>query len=429
VRTGTNNTNYKRKTVEVEYNEIKASIDDAQSSLVSAKSGYDKLRIYITLGNSYILLSDYENTRDNLMNALLAFGEAEKIVKTIEDKNSAEIETQKGYLFFKLSFFEDKEFNVNKSIEHYMAALEQLQNEKDFDKMLHVKYNLANSYIALSGDSHKEKLIKSIDILKEVEHGAFEINSAETLAMAKNAEGIAHLMLAKLVNGEKSVKTVNKALVAFNEAEIFYTKSAYPLNYASCENEIGATLLELGFQSVEPQQNLNDAIMHFQNALQIYTPNGSPFDYASACYNVGISYSKLAKTSEGNNKKDYLENSIIYFEKALEVFNLDGTPKEYARTNFELGTVRREKFLLDRDSAPLEKEIENFKGVLKVFNKKENPFTYLTAEFFIGESLYFLGRLDEALPYYNQAESIALEVDEKLAQDINEIKENILKTL
>jgi tetratricopeptide (TPR) repeat protein len=411
----------------VEYRDIKASLEEAQSSLANAKTSYDKLRTYIAIGNSYILLSEYEDARVNLMNALLAFDKAEKIVKTVEGRSSAEIETQKGYLFFKLSFTEEKEFNLKRSIEHYEEALLRLANEKDADKIFHVKYNLANSLIALSDSNHKENIERAINILKDVEIGALKLSNGEALALAKNAEGVACLLLAKLISGDKILSELNSAISAFNEAEVFYTKAAYPLNYASCENEIGAALLELAQKKANAQQVLEDAILHFKNAIAVYTEDESPTDYASTCYNLGISYARLAKVGNSFNQIELLGSSIKYFEMALSVFAFEDYPKEFAKTSFELGTARREKFLLDRDISYLEKEIENFKGVLRVFDRKENPFTYLSSEFFIGESLYFLGKVDEAKPFYEEALKIAREVDEKLAEEIHEVFDSIWK--
>ncbi len=436
---------------DVNYNEVKAGLEEMRSSLAIAKSSYDKLRTYIAMGNSYILLSDYEDPRTNLVSALLSFDEAEKIVRKIEGRSSAEIETQKGYLFFKLSFVEDKDFNLKKSIEHYFNSIELLKEEAEISKILHVKYNLANSYIALKGDSHRNNLIKAIGTLDEVVKGAFDTGNAEMFAIAKNALGVANLMLAKVGETTNRINLLTKAKENFSEAELFYTKDSYALNYASCENEIGAVLLEIGFEGINTEESLAEAIKHFEQALTIYNSNDMPFDFASIHYNIGISYSKLTKSDDPSKKDADAKNSIEHFEKALEVFTLKDTPSEFARSNYELGMARRNLFLSDnnksqrqrfnlpkpailvnrlqRSKTILEKEIENFSSVLKVFNKKENPFTYLTAKFFIGEALYSLGRVEESIAYYEEAERVAIKVDKKLAQEIREIKDNISKLI
>ncbi|MGC9125674.1 MAG: hypothetical protein ACP5GW_06100, partial [Caldisericaceae bacterium] len=140
-----------------------------------------------------------------------------------------------------------------------------------------------------------------------------------------------------------------------------------------------------------------------------------------------ICYAKLSKIDSRSDKIDLLGQSILYFEKALSIFTLDDYPNEFAKASFELGMARREKFLQDKDTSFLEKEIENFKGVVGVFDQKKNPFTYLTAEFFIGESLYFLGKTNEAKAFYDDAEKIALQVDGKLASEIKEVIDSIWK--
>jgi len=48
------------------YNELLSSLSSLREELESAKTPFEKLRIHMALGLTYLLLSDYENERENI---------------------------------------------------------------------------------------------------------------------------------------------------------------------------------------------------------------------------------------------------------------------------------------------------------------------------------------------------------------------------
>lgn len=408
--------------MELNTDELKKSVESLKENLFQAKSIYEKIRIFITLGNTYVLLSDYEDERTNLVNALLSFDEAFKIVEPVQNKRDlAEIEMQKGYIFYKLSFLEDRNYNLEKAIQHFKSSLGYLGEEEEVSKVVRVKYNLANAYLAVRGEKIKENIEKGIEELKSTLKILEGQNDRKSEGLVKSALGVGYLIYAKTRrdNGTDELKLSKEY---FNEAKRYFEEESEKFDYAACENGFGSASLELALIGVEQDKNFEEAIDHFGQALQFYSIEQTPLDYASAQYNLGVTYFNYAKSSE-TDKEDKLINAIYYFEKALEVFTEDLSRDEYGRINYQVGIVYRELFIIKREKDILENEIEKFKNTLRVIDEKGNPFTFITTHFFLGEAYYFLEDIKTALNHYDEALRIAEKNDENLAKQIREIEE------
>ncbi len=411
--------------MEVEYNDLKKGIDELKELIKQSQSEFEKLRAYITLGNSYILLAEYEEERANIINALISFDEALKIAEGFSNKQDlAEIEMQKGYVFYKLAFLEDREYNLEKAVEHFDKSIEYLRGlPEEVSKLIKVKYNLANAYLATRGNNQKESILKGIEELNEIL--SYENIDEETLSLAKSALGVGYLLYAKS-NGDNSIENLRKSKLYFNEASESFLKRGEKIDYAACENGLGSVCLELAILNENPTDNLQEAIWHFKRNLSIYTIDERPFDYGSTHYNIGLAYLNLTRFSKEDKKENLLE-TVSHFDKALDVYSESFSKEEYARINYQKGVAYRELFILEHMRSYLEQEVESLKNTLKIIDRESNPFTYITAQFFLGEANYFMENVSESLSHYEEALNVAERHDQNLGKQISEVIEIIKK--
>lgn len=402
--------------MEIDYNEARKSVNELKEAIKESKSDFEKLRAYIALGNAYILLSDFEDERENIINALLSFDDAYKIAEVFQNKRDlAEIEMQKGFIFYKLAFLEEREFNLKKSVEHFEKSLSYLEGEET-SKIIRVKYNLANAYLAFRGEGSVSEVKKGIEELS----GILRMEPDEaTEALIKSALGVGYLIYAKS-SQENALEYLHYSEHYFREASSIYLKRGEKLDYVSCENGLGSVCLELAIMNEEPKKNLQEAIEHFNNALEFYNVEETPFDYASSHYNLGLTYFNLTKFDE-ENKKENLLDSIFHFEKTLEVYTEDISVDDYARISYQLGIAYRELFIIEKTKSVLENEIEKLKEALRLISEEKNPFTYITSNFFLGEAHFFLGDKEKALLYYGDALKSSEKHDPKLGEQIRDV--------
>jgi len=199
------------------YNELLSSLSSLREELESAKTPFEKLRIHMALGLTYLLLSDYENERENILSGLVEFDEAEKIAKSIPDNNElAEIESNKGFVFYKLAHIEDSIHNLDVASQHYLNALDILKDTDESQKKVRLYYNLANTYL-LSNDISKVK-----DALTYFEKALELKDKAEDkkiIGLIYHGMGVVNFSLGKLEQNvqkrqeyfENAAKTLKKA--------------------------------------------------------------------------------------------------------------------------------------------------------------------------------------------------------------------------
>jgi tetratricopeptide (TPR) repeat protein len=84
----------------------------------------------------------------------------------------------------------------------------------------------------------------------------------------------------------------------------------------------------------DKEQNLQKAIQAYEEALKVYTRTAFPTDYATTQNNLGTSYANLA---DARDKEENLKKAIIAFEVALKVFTKYAFPVQYAMTQNNLG--------------------------------------------------------------------------------------------
>jgi tetratricopeptide (TPR) repeat protein len=407
--------------------ELKETIKSTKELIDNAKTAEEKAKFYIDLGNAYILLSEQESPKDNLTNALLSFDQAEKLTDQAEVREI--VENMKGFLFFKLAFIEDRNYNLKKSIEHYENALKYRTVEKDPYKYASTKYNLGNSYLSLRDGNERANILTAIKHFEDSYNVRKEQKGSIEFGMIANAIGLSYLMLSELANDEKeALSFLTKAITYFSEAESVFNLTDNPIDYAMINNNLGVCFTRIALLGLDKEKNFKSGIAYYKKALSVYTMDDFPEDYGTTMYNIGLAYFNLSKVVPMPDKAEFLHEAEDYLTKSLEVFSVDQYKDQYARSWYNLGVVYKDLASLYKNKEYTDKEIEAFKNALDALSEENSPFAVATAHFYIAQSLYESGNKTEALAHYEAAKNIAEKFDKKLAADLDSIIKQ-LKTL
>ena len=411
--------------------EIKKSISELEESIrvlreeiSKEENKEEKAKLFIELGNNYLLLSEREDPRDNLVNALVAFGEAEKLSNSVFVMEN--VENMKGFLFFKLAFIEDRNYNLKKAIEHYKNALKYRTRETKPYQYASLRYNLGNAYLSLRDGNERNNILRAIEEFNE----AYKIRSKQKnsleFGVISNALGLSYLMLSEIANDPKEAATyLSEALSYFAESADVFTKEEYPVDYAMIHNNLGVCFTRLALLGKDRKKNFEEGIEHYKKSLEVYTENDFPDDFGTTMYNIGIAYHNLSKIVPMPYKGEYLKNAEKHLKSSADVFTGTEKTDSFSRSNYNLGAVYKDLAEIFKKKEFLEKELEAFKNALEGFDDEKTPFAYATTHFYIAQVYYSSGKKNEALDHYREAKRIAEKFDKKLATDL----ENIIKQI
>ncbi len=411
--------------------EIKKSISELEESvrvlreeINREENKEERAKLFIELGNNYLLLSEREDSRDNLVNALIAFGEAEKLSASEFVKDN--VENMKGFLFFKLAFIEDRNYNLERAIEHYKNALKFRTKDKNPYKYASLKYNLGNAYLSLRNGKEKENLLRAIDEFNEAYEIRKERKNSLEFGVISNALGLSYLMLSELAsNPEESVTYLMNALSYFGDSAKIFVKDEYPVDYAMIHNNLGVCYTRLALLGEDKEKNFKRGIEHYKKSLEIYTENDFPDDYGTTVYNIGLAYHNLSKIAPMPYKGEYLKSAESHLKDSVNTFTGADKTNSYSRANYNLGVVYKDLAEIYKKREFLEKELEAFVNALEGFDEEKTPFAYATTHFYIAQVYYSFGNKDKALFHYKEAKKVAERFDKKLASDL----ENIIKQI
>ncbi|MGB9794141.1 tetratricopeptide repeat protein [Caldisericum exile] len=405
------------------YDELLNSILSLKEELKNTKSSYERLRIFMNLGLTYLLLSDLGDERENIVSALLNFDEAEKIAKTVENKEDlAEIESNKGFVFYKLAHIEDPLYNLETAAKHYLNAVELLKDTDHKSKLVRVYYNLANTYLL---GKEIESIKEALKYFEEALKLKDEAEDNKIIGLIYHGIGVSNFILGKFERDlEKKEEFLKKAIEAFRES-LNYFESEDLLDIASTRSHIASSLLELALLK-EDKDFYEEALEHYKYVLDIYKDK-DPQDYATTLFNIGTLYlneSRLKDIDE-KTKIELLENALGYFEEALNYFPKDTHKESFIRIHYEISVCLRELFFLKNDPQLISEVRDHIEEIISDIDKTKNPYTYLTSQFFLGEAYFYLGDKDKALLHYEESLRVSENFDNELAQSIASVVEKI----
>ncbi|MBI2906462.1 MAG: tetratricopeptide repeat protein, partial [Chloroflexi bacterium] len=181
---------------------------------------------------------------------------------------------------------------------------------------------------------------------------------------------------------------LSRAITAYTEALKVYTLAAFPVQYATTQNNLGAAYSSLS-DVRDKETNLSLAITAYTEALKVYTLAAFPMDYAMTQNNLGAAYSDLGDVRD---KETNLSLAITAYSEALKVYTLAAFPVQYATTQNNLGNAYRSLADVRDKETNLSLAITAYTEALKVRTLAAFPVQYSMTQNNLGTAY---GRLAE----------------------------------
>ncbi|MEH2182001.1 CHAT domain-containing protein, partial [Nostoc sp.] len=207
--------------------------------------------------------------------------------------------------------------------------------------------------------------------------------------------------------GERA-ENIELAIAAFNQALEVRTLSAFPVNWATTQNNLGNAYRDriLG----ERAENIKLAIAAYNQALEVYTKSAFPVNWAMTQNNLGNAYCDRILGERAEN----IELAIAAYNQALEVRTKSAFPVNWAMTQNNLGTAYGNRILGER-AENIELAIAAFNQALEVRTKSAFPQYHATTLLNLGRLYQDENQFDSAYNTFVAAietvEALRLEID------------------
>ncbi|MFN6525537.1 CHAT domain-containing tetratricopeptide repeat protein [Nostoc sp. ChiSLP03a] len=223
----------------------------------------------------------------------------------------------------------------------------------------------------------------------------------ENWATTQNNLGAAY---GERILGERA-DNIESAIAAYSAALEVRTRSAFPQEWASTQNNLGNAYGERIFG--ERAENIEMAIAAFSAALEVYTCSAFPQQWASTQNNLGIAYSDRILGERAEN----IEKAIAAYSAALKVRTRSAFPVDWASTQNNLGTAYSDRILGER-AENIEKAIAAYSAALEVRTRNAFPQQWASTQNNLGTAYSdrILGERAENIEKAIAAYSAALEV-------------------
>ncbi|QKQ74658.1 CHAT domain-containing protein [Nostoc sp. TCL240-02] len=188
--------------------------------------------------------------------------------------------------------------------------------------------------------------------------------------------------------GERA-ENIEEAIAAYSAALEVRTRSAFPENWATTQNNLGTAYGNriLG----ERAENIEKAIAAYSAALEVYTRSAFPENWAMTQNNLGNAYGNRILGERAEN----IEKAIAAYSAALEVRTRSAFPENWAMTQNNLGNAYSDRILGER-AENIEEAIAAYSAALEVRTRSAFPQNH-------AETLLNLGRLYQDEEQFNSA--------------------------
>ncbi|XZF63713.1 MAG: CHAT domain-containing protein [Gloeotrichia echinulata DVL01] len=219
--------------------------------------------------------------------------------------------------------------------------------------------NLIQQFPLGSKASNMEIAITGYEIALTVyTRSAFPVNWATT----QNNLGAAHRVR---ILGERA-ENIEMAIAAYSAALFVRTRSAFPEKWATTQNNLGTAYRDriLG----ERAENIEMAIAAYSAALFVRTRSAFPEKWAMTQNNLGVAYGNRILGERAEN----IEMAIAAYSAALEVYTRSAFPEKWAGTQNNLGAAYRNRILGER-AENIEMAIAAYSAALEVYTRSAFP--------------------------------------------------------
>src|SRR5215472_8908961 len=198
---------------------------------------------------------------------------------------------------------------------------------------------------------------------------------------------------------EGDAARLEEAVAAYRAALEEERRDRVPLQWALIQNNLGKALWILGARE-SGTGRLEEAVGAYRAALEVRTREKVPLDWAMTENNLGIALKTLGEQENGTAR---LEEAITAYRAALEEYVPDRVPLAWAMTQMNLGNALLVLGVREGDKARLEEAVAAYDAALE---HDPLPIDRANTHFNMGQALFKLGRQDQALSSFQQAEPV-----------------------
>jgi len=338
-----------------------------------------------SLGNAYYERIAGERS-ENIEKAICCFSEALEVrTRSAFPVEWADIQNNLGNAYHNRIAGERSE-NIEKGISCYNEALEVRTRSAFPVEWATIENNLGAAYSDRIAGERSENIEKGIscynDALEVRTRSAFPVE----WAMTQNNLGAAYLRAAdyKRIAGERS-ENIEKAISCCNDALEVYTRSAFPVEWASTQNNLGAAYRRAAdyadYKRIagERSENIEKAISCCNDALEVYTRSAFPVEWAMTQDNLGGAYYQRIAGERSEN----IERAISCYNDALTVRSRSAIPVDWAMNQHNLGLAYKDRIAGER-SENIERAISCYNDAQKVYTRSALPVDWAMIQISLG---------------------------------------------
>ncbi|MEH1960653.1 MAG: CHAT domain-containing protein [Nostoc sp.] len=165
--------------------------------------------------------------------------------------------------------------------------------------------------------------------------------------------------------GERA-ENIELAIAAYSAALSVYTRSAFPQNWATTQNNLGEAYRNRIFG--ERAENIELAITAYSAALEVLTRSAFPEQWATLQNNLGNAYGNRIFGERAEN----IELAIAAYSAALSVYTRSAFPQDWAMTQNNLGNAYGDRIFGER-AENIELAIAAYSAALEVRTRSAFP--------------------------------------------------------
>lgn len=246
----------------------------------------------------------------------------------------------------------EPEVNLTRAIEAYQAALPVFEEYGPPLDWARTQYNLGSAYLAMPNGHAGQALNEAIECYK----AALEVLGAEGDPL-EAARAYYNLGYAQLQLADQQPSMLTAAVANLAEASARFDPAATPLEYARCQNNLGAAYarqIEQGGADLVAR-----AVSAYEAGLAVLDRSHSPHDWAL----LGSNLAQALLATEGAGREPALREAVTLLEDALEIWSPTLDRGDWTRAMIALGNAYRD--LPGDASANRSRAIECYEAALK----------------------------------------------------------------
>jgi len=244
----------------------------------------------------------------------------------------AHIMNNMGNAYITIAEYKDTRQNISRAIDSYVKAMDYFKANGDNADICTLLINLGNAYRTLSDlDNCQNSAESSINLYKEALKRISADDYPLDYAMIQYNMGLSYNQAGSEKNASNCLKIARDI---YEKSLDIYTLSEDPQTYATIRYNLGNIYRHLW--RTEDFFVFEKAKKNYEQVLNVWTSESFPLYYAKVNACLGMLYSKLYAENKSYNS---YENARLRFKESLRLITMERYPVNFAKTNMELGNL------------------------------------------------------------------------------------------